>query len=233
MNYFTINPKEGYGYIYKYTSPSGKNYIGQTKYSLEKRSQKNGIGYKKCRAFYTAIQKYGFENFRWEILEECVLEDLDKKEAYYISLYNSVVPNGYNIYPSGSGILQNKYKKAVDVYNLRGEYITTFNSLTQASEYYKIPWQAISACVRQEIKYYKDKIYVYHGVTPDKAEKIYFTNGRRTAQYDLEGNLINIYPSANAAAKALKKNKNAGRNIRSAAEGKRKTAFGYKWIYLE
>ena len=120
MNYFTTNPKEGYGYIYKYTSPSGKNYIGQTKYSLEKRSQKNGIGYKKCRAFYTAIQKYGFENFRWEILEECVLEDLDKKEAYYISLYNSVVPNGYNIYPSGSGILQNKYKKAVDVYNLNG-----------------------------------------------------------------------------------------------------------------
>ena len=92
MNYFTTNPKEGYGYIYKYTSPSGKNYIGQTKYSLEKRSQKNGIGYKKCRAFYTAIQKYGFENFRWEILEECVLEDLDKKEAYYISLYNTLGP---------------------------------------------------------------------------------------------------------------------------------------------
>ena len=34
-------PKKGYGYIYKYTSPSGKSYIGQTIHSLQERAGKN------------------------------------------------------------------------------------------------------------------------------------------------------------------------------------------------
>lgn len=57
------------GTIYKYTSPSGKVYIGQTVNSQEQRAKK-GEGYKGCPAFYRAIQKYGFENFLYEVLEE-------------------------------------------------------------------------------------------------------------------------------------------------------------------
>ena len=44
-----------------------------------------------------AIQKYGRENFIFQVLEECPQNLLDEKEEYYINYHNSVVPNGYNI----------------------------------------------------------------------------------------------------------------------------------------
>lgn len=96
------------GIIYKYTSPSGKCYIGQTINSLDKRARANGVGYKNCPAFYKAIQKYGFQNFTCEILKtvtadslKSVGEQLDVWEQYYIELYNSLSPNGYNIRAGG------------------------------------------------------------------------------------------------------------------------------------
>ena len=49
---------------------NGKVYIGQTYTSLRARFGKNGIGYKGCPIFYNAIQKYGWDNFEHEILEE-------------------------------------------------------------------------------------------------------------------------------------------------------------------
>ena len=58
------------GFIYKYTSPSGKSYIGQTIKTVEQRAKYTGEGYKKCPVFYRAILKYGFENFTCEILEQ-------------------------------------------------------------------------------------------------------------------------------------------------------------------
>lgn len=233
MNCLTeINPKKDCGFIYKYTSPSKKTYIGQTRYSLDKRSKKDGSGYKNCSVFYSAIKKYGFENFSVEILEECLIEQLDQREAYYIKKYNSLVPYGYNIYSSGSGVCQTKSKTAVDVYDLNCNYITSFSSLIECALEYSIPWQAVSACARKEIQYYKDKIYVYRGEKPS-CPHIIKTHGRITAQYDLDGNLLKIYKSANEAARSIGKNSNAGRNIRAAAEGKRQSAFGFKWKFLD
>ena len=56
-------PKDGYGFIYCYTSPSNKKYIGQTIKSLKERAKNNGNGYLNCTIFFRAIQKYGFEKF--------------------------------------------------------------------------------------------------------------------------------------------------------------------------
>lgn len=44
---------------------------------------------------YRAFRKYGLENFSFEILEECLPEELNEKERYYIQEYNSFF-NGYN-----------------------------------------------------------------------------------------------------------------------------------------
>mgnify|MGYP003571263887 CR=1 FL=1 len=56
MNSFELKPKKGYGFIYKYTSPSGKSYIGQTIYSLKERAKtSNGAGYSNCIIFFRAI----------------------------------------------------------------------------------------------------------------------------------------------------------------------------------
>ena len=50
---------------------------------------------------YKAFRKYGKENFSFEIIELCSIEDLDIKEKRYIKQFNSLVPNGYNVAMGG------------------------------------------------------------------------------------------------------------------------------------
>ena len=47
-----------------------------------------------------AINKYGKEHFYYEVLETSV-EDYNEREKYWIQLYNSLTPNGYNIQQGG------------------------------------------------------------------------------------------------------------------------------------
>ena len=55
--------------VYMHKSPSGKVYIGVTKRNLEIRWA-NGEGYKKQPHFYSAIKKYGWDNFEHLIIQE-------------------------------------------------------------------------------------------------------------------------------------------------------------------
>lgn len=233
MNYLNYSPRQGFGLIYKYTSPSGKNYIGETTYSLKERAGKDGKRYRNCSVFYAAIEKYGFSNFSVEILEEVLKDELLLREEYYIKKYNSVVPNGYNICKKGNkeGKGENR-KTPIDVYDLECNFIASYPSLIEAAKAYNTSWQAISSCLTKKRPYHKGCIFVYKDEKPKKP-KTYNTHGRTTAQYDLQDNLIAVYSSANQAARAIGRNSNAGRNIRSVCEGKRNTAFGYKWRYLE
>lgn len=58
---------------------------------------------------YIDIQKYGIENFSFEIIEECKKEELDKKENFYINKYDTY-NNGYNL-TLGKGYSTNKNLK--------------------------------------------------------------------------------------------------------------------------
>lgn len=88
--------------IYCHTSPSGKRYIGQTKnYNkrcLDHKCRKN----KGCPAFFNAIQKYGWDSFKHEILKDnLTLHEANILEKYYIKDYNTLAPNGYNLQTGG------------------------------------------------------------------------------------------------------------------------------------
>ena len=50
---------------------------------------------------HNAIRKYGKQNFKWEVVEECSVDQIDEKQKYYIQFYNSLTPNGYNILTGG------------------------------------------------------------------------------------------------------------------------------------
>lgn len=102
--------------IYKITNIiNNKSYIGQS-INIDKRlyEHKYKAFYKTDRSYNSAIhpafRKYGIENFSFEILEECLLEELDEKEKYYIQKYNSLIPNGYNILIGGQGIRKEEPK---------------------------------------------------------------------------------------------------------------------------
>ena len=50
-----------------------------------------------CVLLNNAIRKYGENNFEVITLVKCYKEDLDEWEIKYVTQYNSVQPNGYNI----------------------------------------------------------------------------------------------------------------------------------------
>ncbi len=89
--------------IYKYTNvENGKIYIGLTCNSLSFRAR-GGHNYAGSRYFYHAIQKYGWDAFIPEILEDGLTHDeACERERYYIAKFNSRDPDvGYNITEGG------------------------------------------------------------------------------------------------------------------------------------
>lgn len=79
---------------------NGKSYIGQS-IDIERRFRahrtrpfnENDRAYNSY--FYRSIRKYGLDNFSFNILEECSVDELNEKEKFYIEKYNSY-RNGYN-----------------------------------------------------------------------------------------------------------------------------------------
>ena len=83
--------------IYKITNLiNGKSYIGHSKHILQRWTQHRYDSKTKQLPLYRAIRKYGIENFKFEILEECKVENLSKIEDYYINKYSTYIPKGYN-----------------------------------------------------------------------------------------------------------------------------------------
>lgn len=95
--------------IYCYTNKvNKKKYIGQA-VDISRRAREhisrsiNSSSDEYQSLLHRAFRKYGHDNFLFEILEECVEEQLDQREQYWISYYNSMVPNGYNLNKGGEG----------------------------------------------------------------------------------------------------------------------------------
>lgn len=86
--------------IYKITNTLNQMcYIGQAK-SVYKRFCEHckcglGIDTPQGNKLYKAMLEDGLENYTFELLEQCSPEELNEKEKYYISVYNSV-NFGYN-----------------------------------------------------------------------------------------------------------------------------------------
>lgn len=87
-------------YIYKITNKiNNKIYIGQS-INPEERFKQHCEKREKYKSLINqAIQKYGKENFEFEILG--LYKDYNEKEIYFIDYYNSKAPNGYNIANGG------------------------------------------------------------------------------------------------------------------------------------
>lgn len=90
--------------VYKHTAPNGKAYVGITddyerRCKQHKSASKQGVG---CRAFGVAIKKYGWNNFKHEILEAgLTAEEAKLREVALIAEHNTLAPNGYNLTEGG------------------------------------------------------------------------------------------------------------------------------------
>ena len=90
------NKRKPIGYIYKITSPEGREYIGLKKSSVFVESYWSSSQNKE---FWKDIEKFTKKAFKREILEWCyTLEELNKREQYLITHSNALVDKGgYNI----------------------------------------------------------------------------------------------------------------------------------------
>lgn len=89
--------------VYCHTNKTnGKKYIGITGQELDKR-WRQGKGYGKTSAIFKAFQRYGWDGFYHDVLEEGLsCEQACKEEIRYIKELNTLVPNGYNVAPGGN-----------------------------------------------------------------------------------------------------------------------------------
>lgn len=124
------------GFIYKISNDiNDKVYIGETirpdpimRWNAHKAAIKSGKG---CPLLRKAVNKYGVEHFKFEVLIICFDEDVYKYEKEYIKKYNSVVPHGYNANEGGdptinrTGIMHTDETKEKIKNTLRQKYSDT------------------------------------------------------------------------------------------------------------
>lgn len=112
------------GYIYKISNMiNGKIYIGQTILLPERRwrqhelSAMNTSYYDHNVPLHFAMKKYGLENFRYEIIEECDDDLLNEREIFWIAHFDSTNPElGYNLSLGGGGAAYYKMDEILDLW---------------------------------------------------------------------------------------------------------------------
>ena len=85
-------PKEGHGFIYRYTFRNGRCYIGQTIRTIKERT----INHTDKTMLVDKVMRSGAK-FTADILAEVPYDFLDDAEMYCIHRFNTIVPNGYNM----------------------------------------------------------------------------------------------------------------------------------------
>lgn len=231
---------DGFQYkVYCHTSPNNKRYVGIS-INPEKRWA-NGEGYIKNYQFYPDIQKYGWNNFKHEILyENLSIEEAKEKERTLIKEWDLMNPlYGYNLTEGGDGAfseysryLMSKSRKGN--VNSKGQIHTPENR-KQISESLKKYYAAhpkkdvldlnnpeIQAIIkRREEQAHINRSKAISGANNPSAKAI--------IQYDLEGHVLNTFPYATMAAKQFNIDLSG---IIKCCRGKSKTAGGYRWSYL-
>ena len=93
------------GIVYSLTCKlNGKQYVGQTTQSVEKRFKEHARNKKSYIG--KAIRAYGEDKFVIAILKVCFSkEELDHWEKFFIVLLNTKAPRGYNLTDGGEGIV--------------------------------------------------------------------------------------------------------------------------------
>ena len=230
------------GTIYKLTSPSGKNYIGQTiNLKDRKRCLYNPNKYYSGHKLDNAIKKYGIENFKYEIVVQIIESDkfklrerLDELEVYYIEKYDSY-NNGYNMTLGGSGskgcFQTEESRKKISEKAKGRKGSMTGRHLTEEQR------KKVSDFAKTRIGNKNPFFGKSHSETTKK--RIGNANSIPVIQLDLEGNIISEFPSAKEAARLLGKPRADSEIIKvckkyvSPSGRHYITALGYKWEYKE
>lgn len=211
-------------YIYCITNQiNGKQYVGKTILSITKRFKEHCEDSKKerCekRPLYTAMNKYGTENFIVEQLVQCEPDELNAYEILFIEKLNTY-KEGYNATKGGDGKILFDYKEIVSIYK-KGKTMREVAAIVQCSvdtvskviHLYNIP---INKFIRGSCKQPKNVIQL----DKNTGEEIQIFTSIADAAHWLVDNGF-----------AKKYNGGVRQKICNCCAGKQKTAYKFKWSY--
>lgn len=196
--------------IYKFRNKiNGKYYIGKTSKSVRTRiiqHMTNSKPWTKAKKSYfqKALNKYGFENFEFSIIENNIKDEslLNLREIYWIGYYKSDQKEfGYNMTPGGEGNTNKNFNKC----NI--ERLRLINLGSKRSQYSK---ELMSYISKQRFKNeeYKSKVC-------ERLHDVWKNNKKRIVKLDLNYNLMCTYDSVIMASKDIygRENSPLSRNL--------------------
>lgn len=212
-------------YIYQITNDiNQKIYIGKTEFSIEKRFKEHCKDAFKDRnekrPLYAAMRKYGIEHFHIELLEET--DNPEEREKFWIEEKGSF-KHGYNATLGGDGRSYLDYDLIVKTYE-------EIRNIAEVSKILGIDKGSISKILHSR----KIDIKSSYQVIKEQTQKT-------VAMLDSkEETILMIFPSTMDAGRWLIANKKTTSNrldgvsahITQVCNGKRNTAYKYKWKYL-
>ena len=223
------------GFIYKiWNDVNDKIYIGMTSQTPEcrfyqhlkehRRTDQTHIGY-----FDKIIGELGSENFHYTILKlltdsnkDHLIMMLKKFEKYYIKKYKSNL-YGYNISAGGDDYCI--YNKPVWQYDLDGNFLNEYESITQAANITGIYKTEISHCCnKKRIKRTGEFLWAFKG---EKCEPYVSRVNKSVTKYDLDGNYIQTYECVNS----ISQDKKMRRKIRDCCSGYKYSVNGFVYRY--
>lgn len=205
-------------FIYKIVNDvNDKIYIGKTDFSVEKRFKEHCNDkekeYRKDRPLYQAMNKYGIEHFHISQIEEVPSEKAAEREQYWINFYNSY-HYGYNATLGGDGSYRANRNLVLSLYN-KGLGLKEIKERTSYDP------KTIKNILKE--KYSSEEI---HKTFLLRAQSNKFI---KVAQIDPKTNeIIKVFNSISEAEKEV----STGRHMPAVCKGKRKTAGGFIWKYV-
>lgn len=224
-------------FIYKLTSPNGKVYIGQTSNINRRFGRYRNLDCKGQPKLYMSLKKYGWSNFKKEILFDGVVsqKEINEIETKYILEY---IKNGLNISLKGNG--GNGYtgelhpmSKAIYQIDLNFNIVNEFPCGEQAS--FKLNFK--QSCISKACRTDKPKAYNFYWRfkdgfdKEDLIKKALMPNSNSISIYQLDKETNEIIKEWSSQIKASEKLNINQSNIWRVLIGKGKSAGGFAWVY--
>lgn len=228
--YKTTNKINNYIYIgvHRTNVDIDDGYIGCGLYSSIK-SIKQFRHYK----FHKAVKKYGITNFIRETLFEYDDNESGKLQAYKkeAELVNREFLKREDVYNTvlGGKVPSSAIEREIAQYDLDGNFIKSYYSITQASQENGIPHSSIHSACCGKIRLCKNYQWRYFNGDTSNINSI-IPKIKPVYQFDLQGNYIGYYKSC---AEASEKTGIGVACINNVCLKKQRSSHGYYWSYTK
>lgn len=214
---------------------NNKKYIGQSvnihyRWTKHKHELNNNCHHNEY--LQNAWNKYGENTFEFYVLEYCSKENLDEKEKYYISLYNSTNRDlGYNLQSGGqfSNTHSEESRKKISISNKKA-YLNPDRVKIQSINAYK---QWGNPNIKEKIMGQNNGMYGKHHTEEAKKKMSEKKKGKPSPlRIMIPVICVETNEVFDCAASAAHKFSIQSGGILAVCRGERKTSGGYHWKFL-